>query len=187
MYGLGIGLSYALVALLTGRDSQALAGLWHGAMQTASWLTGLGALSLARDLDERDARSGLLGLTRLRGFDRASLERARWLAGAITLSSVTTAAGGLLAVAAMLKLRSVAGAALALAMVPLTLVYGAVVGSVLAALARLSARSVPGKGRWALLIIVLVPWLADIALGGVRISIPGWFGWLLQRLTRVLG
>jgi len=166
------------------KDVGSAAGLWLRCLETASWVAGVGALSLATDLPSRDAKQGLLGLTRLRGFDDRTFERARSLAGALRLSSTVAIPGVMLAVAVGLRLRSFSGALAAVSLLLLTLPYAALVGSSLALLARAASRILPERGRFLFLVLALGPWLLGKATGGGVPSVPGAFAWLLERLAR---
>lgn len=184
LYGIGIGVSYAIMALVMALDVSSAARLWLRCLETASWVAGIGALSLATDLPGRDASQGLLGLAHLRGFDARTLERARTLAGALRLSSTIAIPGCLLAFAVGLKLRSLPGTLAALNFLLLSLLFAALVGAVLASLARAASRALPLRGRLLFLALTLGPWLASMAAGGGVPSIPGAFAWLLEHLSQ---
>jgi hypothetical protein len=186
VYGVGVGISYALLALGIGSEPQLAAALWARCLSTASWVAGVGALSLARDIATRDEMQGVTSLARLRGFGDRALERARTLAGAIRLSSAIVLPGVLVAFAAMVKLRTVPGALHGLTLALLTLPYAALLGSALALLARLSSRLLPGHGRWLFIGLTLGPWLLALATDTSIPSLPGACGWLLGQLTRSL-
>lgn len=183
-YGLGVGVSYALVAL-AGPESLAVSSkLWARCLATATWVAGAAALSLATDLASRDATQGLTGLVRLRGFGEAELERARRLAGALRLSAIVLWPGLVLSVASLVRFRTLEGALQALSLGLLTLPYAALVGSVLSLLARLCHRLLPGRGRLLLLAVCLGPWLVALGLHAKVPSIPAGFAWLLEHLSR---
>lgn len=184
LYGFGIGISYALVAILAPPASGGAAKLWVRCLATASWVAGVGALSLARDLAARDATQGLVSLSRLRGFGPAQLERARALAGAIRLGGTVLVPGLILALGLLISFRTLHGALVALALAVLTVPYAALVGGTLAPLARACSRWLPGRGRLLLLAITLGPWLLGSGLGTGVPSIPGAFGWLLEHVAR---
>lgn len=183
VYGIGIGLSYAVTLLVLSPTPEVALKLWARALATASWVAGVGALSLARDLVSRDAQQGLVSLARLRGFTEQGLERARAVAGALKLSGAVAAPGVIVALTALLHFRTSAAAAVALALALLTLPYAALLGTTLALLARLSSRLLPGRGRTLFLALVLGPWLLATGTGSSLPSVPAAFGWLLERLA----
>lgn len=184
VYGFGVGASYAFVALI-GPESLAVSSkLWARCLATASWVAGVGALSLATDLAARDAAQGISGLARLRGFGEPELERARALSGAIRLASIVLVPGLLVSLASMLRYRTFDSALRALALGVSTLPYAALVGSVLALLARACHRSLPGRGRLLLLAVCLGPWLLARGLDAKIPSLPAGFDWLLEHLSR---
>jgi hypothetical protein len=183
LYAFGIGISYSAL-VFTGPLSAGIAPrLWMKALATASWVAGIGALSLARELAERDASQGVSALARLRGFGARELERARVAAGAIKLASTVAIPGTLVALTALLRWRSLAGAGTALALLLFTALYAALFGSTLAVLARACSKALPGRGRLLLLVVVLGPWLLASGIGVHLPSIPGGFAWLLTRLS----
>jgi hypothetical protein len=183
LYAFGIGISYS-VLVLTGPLSPGVApGLWMKAVTTASWIAGIGALSLARELTERDATQGVTALARLRGYGAPELERARVAAGALKLAATVAIPGALVALTALLRWRSLPGVLTALALLLFTALYAALFGVTLSALARACSRALPGRGRLLLLAIVLGPWLLASGIGVHLPSIPGGFGWLLARLA----
>lgn len=184
LYGIGVGVSYGLVALV-GPESLAVSSkLWARCLATASWVAGAGALSLATDLAARDQAQGLSSLARLRGFGEAELERARTVAGAIRLATIVMLPGLIISVASLLRFRTLHAALLALGLGLLTLPYAAIVGSVLATLARVCQRVMPGRGRLLLLAICLGPWLVGKGLSSDVPSVPAAFAWLLDHLSR---
>jgi hypothetical protein len=187
LYGIGIGISYAIMAVVASPATGGAAKLWVRCVATASWVAGVGALSLARDLAARDATQGLIGLSRLRGFGPAQLERARALAGAIRLGSTVLVPGWICALGLLISFRSLRGALVALALAALTLPYAALVGGTLAPLARACSRWLPGRGRTLLLALTLGPWLLGSGLGASVPSIPAAFGWLLDHLAKGFG
>lgn len=183
LYAFGIGVSYSAL-VLTGPLSAGIApGLWKKSLITASWVAGIGALSLARDLIERDTSQGLTGLARLRGFGAHELERARVAAGAIKLASTVAIPGGMVALTALLRWRSLTGVTSALALLLFTAAYAALFGTTLSVLARGCSKALPGRGRLLLMAVVLGPWLLASGIGVQLPSIPGGFGWLLSRLA----
>lgn len=183
LYAFGIGISYSAL-VLTGPLSAGIApSLWKKSLITASWVAGIGALSLARDLIERDTSQGLTGLARLRGFGARELERARVAAGAIKLASTVAIPGSMVALTALLRWRSLAGVTSALALLLFTAAYAALLGSTLSVLARGCSKALPGRGRLLLMVVVLGPWLLASGIGVQLPSIPGGFGWLLNRLA----
>ncbi|HEY6079888.1 MAG TPA: hypothetical protein VIW29_13835 [Polyangiaceae bacterium] len=183
VYGIGIGLSYAVTLFWLSATPGVALKLWARALATASWVVGVGALSLARDLASRDTQQGLVSLARLRGYSDQGLERARAIAGALRLSGAVALPGLIVALAALLHFRTLAAAAVALGLALLTLPYAALLGTTLALLARLSSRLLPGRGRTVLLALVLGPWLLAKGTGSSLPSIPAAFGWLLERLA----
>lgn len=182
LYGFGIGVSYGALALAMPQEPQVAAALWSRSLVTASWVAGVGALSLATDLEARDAAQGLTGLARLRGFGSPALERARILAGALRVAGAVAIPGLLVALAALLRFRTLPGAVTALWLALLTLPYAALLGGTLACLARLSSRLLPQRGRLLLLSLVLGPWLLALGTRSDVPSVPAAFGWLLARL-----
>jgi hypothetical protein len=183
LYGFGVGLSYAALVFIGPASLPTSTKLWARALATASWVAGVGALSLARELGARDATQGITGLARLRGFGEPQLERARVVAGAIRLSTTVLTPGLMVALATLLRFRTLHGSALALGLALLTLPYAALVGSSLSALGRACSAWLPGRGRLLLLLLVLGPWLFGSGLGMALPSIPGAFGWLLRHLA----
>ena len=184
LYGFGIGFSYALLSFVGPASLATSTKLWARCLVTASWVAGVGALSLATDLSARDAAQGLTSLARLRGFGEPQLERARTLAGALRLSTTVLVPGLMLSVASLLRFHTARGALVALALAVLTLPYAVLVGGILAPLARACQRFLPGRGRLLLLAIVLGPWLLGAGLDAEVPSIPAAFGWVLDNLAR---
>jgi hypothetical protein len=183
LYAFGIGISYSAL-VFTGPLSAGIApSLWKKSLITASWVAGIGALSLARDLIERDTSQGLTGLARLRGFGARELERARVAAGAIKLASTVAIPGSMVALSALLRWRSLTGVTSALGLLLFTAAYAALFGATLSLLARGCSKALPGRGRLLLLVVVLGPWLLAAGIGAQLPSIPGGFGWLLSRLA----
>jgi hypothetical protein len=183
LYAVGIGLSYSVLAFTLPLSDGLAPRLWMNGLTTASWVTGVAALSLSRDLVERDATQGLAGIARLRGFGARELERARLAAGAIKLSATVMIPGVMLSLAALLRFRTLSGAATALALLVFTVGYAALFGTTLAALARACSRALPGRGRTLLLAVVLGPWLLAAGIDSPLPSVPGAFAWLLHRLA----
>jgi hypothetical protein len=183
LYGIGIGIIYGVLTFGLASDPRLAATFWVRCLTTASWVAGVGALSLARDLAARDAAQGLTSLARLRGFGDRVVERARTVSGALTLTVAVAAPGLLVALAALLRFRTLAGALTALALALLTVPYALLLGSVLAVLARLCSRLLPERGRMLLMAIVLGPWLLALGTGTNVPSIPGAFAWLLTQLS----
>ena len=184
MYGFGIGFSYGALALIGPASLGAAAELWARALGIVSWVAGIGALSLATDLSARDAALGLTGLARLRGVREHDLERARAIAGALRLSTTVLVPGLMLAVALLLRFRTLHGSLVALTLALLTLPYAALVGGTLAPLARACSGWLPGRGRLLLLALVLGPWLFGSGIGLHVPSIPGALAWLLEQMAR---
>jgi hypothetical protein len=184
LYGFGVGLSYALLAFVGPPSLATSTKLWAGCLGTASWVAGVGALSLATDLAARDASQGLTSLARLRGFGDPQLERSRVLAGALRLSAAVLVPGLMLSVASVLRFHTLEGALVAVALAVLTVPYAALVGGVLAPLARACQRWLPGRGRLLLLAIALGPWLVGAGLDAKVPSIPAAFVWVLDHLSR---
>lgn len=188
-YGIGIGVSYAILLWL-GREAPSFAAatrLWSHALSIASWVAGVGALSLARNLARRDAQQGITGLARLRGYSESELERARTVAGALRLAWGALLPGLIVALALALRLRSWSATLGAVALICFTLVYAALLGATLAPLARACQRWLPERGRTLFLSLVLGPWLLGEGLGAPVPSLPAAFGWLLEHVTRSLG
>lgn len=183
MYGIGIGISYAAVAVFAPPSAAGAAKLWVRCVATASWVAGIGALSLARDLSARDATSGLSSLSRLRGYGEAELERARVVAGSLRLGGTVLVPGIILSLGLLVSFHTWRGALVALSLAVLTLPYAALVGGSLAPLARACSRWLPGRGRLLLLAITLGPWLLGSGLQAHVPSIPAAFGWLLQHIA----
>jgi hypothetical protein len=185
LYAIGIGVSYSVLVLTAPLDAGLVPRLWLKCLTLASWVSGVGALSLARDLVERDVTQGLAALARLRGFGTRALERARVAAGAIKLSTTVAIPGLLVSLSALLRFRSAAAALTSLGLCLFTLAYAALLGTTLAALARACSRALPGRGRLLLLLVALGPWLLAAGISIPLPSIPGAFGWLLSRLAEV--
>ena len=184
LYGFGIGFSYAVLALVGPASLGSSTKLWARCLVSVSWVAGIAALSLATDLAARDAAQGLTGLARLRGFGEHQLERARTLAGSLRLATTVLVPGLMVSVASVLRFRTLPSALLALGLAVLTLPYAALVGAILAPLARACHYLVPGRGRLVLLVIGLGPWLVAAGTGANIPSIPGALGWLLDHLAR---
>jgi hypothetical protein len=184
LYGIGVGISYAAVAVFAPPSTTGAAKLWVRCVATASWVAGVGALSLARDLAARDATSGLSNLSRLRGFGEAELERARTVAGALRLGSTVLVPGLIVSLGLLVSFHTLHGALMALSLSVLTLPYAALVGGSLAPLARACHRWLPGRGRLLLLAITLGPWLLGSGLHAQVPSLPAAFGWLLEHIAR---
>lgn len=186
LYGFGIGLSYAVLVFLGPASPATTTKLWARALATASWVAGVGALSLATELAARDATQGITGLARLRGFGEAELERARTAAGALRLTTTVATPGLMFALASLLCFRTLHGTLVSLALAVLTLPYAALVGGSLSLLARACSGWLPGRGRLLLLLLALGPWLLASGLQVPLPSLPGAFGWLLDHLARSL-
>ena len=186
LYGFGVGFGYAVLVFVGPASLTTSSRLWARALATASWLAGVGALSLATELTTRDATQGLTDLARLRGFGEAQLERARTIAGARRLAVASLLPGLLVALATLLRFRTLHGSAVALGLALATLPYALLVGSSLAFLARACSRWLPGRGRLLLLALVLGPWLFGLGSSTPIPSLPGAFGWLLQHMSRGL-
>ncbi len=184
LYGIGVGVSYSIVALVGPESLDLSSKLWARCLATASWVAGVGALSLATDLAARDAAQGVTGLVRLRGFSESELERARRVAGALKLGTTVLVPGLLLSLASAARFRSADSAVLALALGLLTVPYAALVGSVLALLARACQRLLPGRGRLLFAAIALGPWLLAAGLDAKIPSLPAALGWVLDHLAR---
>lgn len=183
LYSFGVGLSYAAIAFMGPASVASSTKLWARALATASWVAGVGALSLATELSARDTAQGLTGLARLRGFGELQMERARTVAGALRLAATVLVPGLMLALGLMLRVRTLHGSAVALALAMLTLPYAALVGGSLALLARGCSRWLPGRGRLLLMALVLGPWLLGSGTALPLPSIPAAFGWLLEHLA----
>jgi hypothetical protein len=186
LYGFGIGLTYALLVFLGPPSPVTATKLWARALVTASWVAGVGALSLATELSARDAAQGITGLARLRGFGEAELERARTVAGALRLTTTVATPGLMFALASLLCFRTLHGTLVSLALALFTLPYAALVGGSLSLLARGCSSWLPGRGRLLLMVLVLGPWLLGSGLQLPLPSLPGAFGWLLDSLARSL-
>lgn len=187
LYAFGVGISHAMVVFAGPAETPVAAGLWVRTLGTASWVAGVGALSLSSDLAARDAVQGLSSLARLRGYADAQLERARLFAGALRLGATVLVPGVIVALAILLRLRTLPGTLAALSLLVLTVPYAALVGGVLAPLARISHRLLPGRGRWVLLALTLGPWLLALGTGTNIPSIPGAFAWVLSRAAGSVG
>jgi hypothetical protein len=186
LYSFGVGISYAVFLFVGPASLGASTKLWARALATASWVAGVGALSLATELAARDTLQGLTGLVRLRGFGELQMERARTVAGALRLTTTVLVPGLMLALAVSLRFRTLQGAAVALALAVLSLPYAALVGGSLALLARACSRWLPGRGRLLLLALVLGPWLLGSGMALPLPSVPAAFGWLLEHMARSL-
>jgi hypothetical protein len=186
LYGFGVGFSYAVMVFVGPESLPTASKLWGRSLATVSWVAGVGALTLATDLAARDASVGLTGLARLRGFGEPQLERARAVAGALRLSTTVLVPGLMVALAVLLRFRSVHGSVVALGLTLATLPYAVVVGSTLAFLGRACSLWLPGRGRLLLLALVLGPWFLGLGLNATMPSIPGALGWLLHLLSRGL-
>lgn len=184
VYAFGIGFSYAMLAFAGPATLGGSAKLWARTLATASWVAGVGALSLATDLAARDAEQGITTLARLRGFGSASLARARVLAGALRLATTVAVPGLMVSLALLLHHRTLQGALGALVLASFTLPYAALVGGVLAPLARACHVFLPGRGRWLLAGLVLGPWLLALGTRAPIPSIPAAFAWLLEQAAR---
>lgn len=183
LYSFGVGVSYAALVFLGPESIATSTKLWARALATASWVAGVGALSLATELGARDATQGLTGLARLRGFGERQLENARVVAGALRLSTTVLVPGLMLALATLLRFRTLHGTAVALGLAFATLPYALLVGCLLAALGRACSGWLPGRGRLLLLALVLGPWCLGSGLGLPIPSLPSTFAWLLRHLA----
>ncbi|MES1184840.1 MAG: hypothetical protein ABUL60_13585 [Myxococcales bacterium] len=186
LYGIGIGLSYGALLFLGPASLGASTKLWARALGVASWVAGVGALSLARDLTTRDATQGVTGLARLRGFGERQLEHARVVAGALRLSTTVLTPGLMLALATLLRFRTLHGTVVALGLGLASVPYAALVGTSLSALGRACSGWLPGRGRLLLLALVLGPWLLGAGLDVAIPNLPAMFGWLLRHLAKGL-
>ncbi len=180
LYGIGIGVSYAMLTFASAPTALSISKLWVGCVTTASWVAGVGALSLATDLAGRDDAQGVSQLAALRGYGRQQLERARTIAGAVRLSGAVTIPAAITLAAALLRFRTLSGAGAAIGLACITLPYAALLGGSLSLLARASNGWLPGRGRWLFLGLTLGPWLLAKGTGLPLPSVPGAFAWLLQ-------
>lgn len=182
LYAAGIGFSYSALVFMAPLQEGAVPGLWVKCVGMASWVAGLGALSLARDLAERDTAQGLTGLARLRGYGDAELERARAIAGALKLGLTVALPGAMVALTATLRHRDLSGALITLSLLLFSVLYAAVFGTSMALLARACSRVFQARGRLLFSAIVLGPWLFASGIDAKLPSIPWALGWLLARL-----
>jgi hypothetical protein len=180
LYGFGIGVSYAALAIVGPPTAGSLTKVWVGCVTTASWVAGVGALSLATDLAARDEAQGLRQMAALRGFGDEQLERARTIAGAIRLSATITIPAAITLLAALSHVRTWSSAAAALALALYTLPYAALLGGALALVARASSTWLPQRGRWLFLGLTLGPWLLAKGTGTPLPNLPQALGWLLD-------
>jgi hypothetical protein len=150
----------------------------------AAWISGgLVALSAASGCHLTDRREGAEALVVLRGGSVRTLESARVLAAMAQVSlaiAVPVVVVGLVGSAAA---GSVRGAALALGSIAASLVFAVATGVVVGGLAATCGRYGAGRGRWLLLVAVLMPWIVMDMAGAPVWSIPGG----LDALLRMLG
>jgi hypothetical protein len=90
----------------------------------------------------------------------------------------------LVAFALLVKYQTLRGAFTALALAAFTVPYAALVGGVLAMLARACSHWLPGRGRWLFLALTLGPWLFGLGLRAAVPSIPSALAWLLAAASR---
>jgi hypothetical protein len=182
LYAFGIGVSYSALLFATSSEPSAATSSWVKCLTTASWVAGLGALSLARDLAERDTLQGVVGLARLRGFGPQPLEQARAVAGAIKLGLTVALPGIMLSLTTLVVERSVSGLFTGLALLGFSVLYAALFGASLSLLSRACARALPTRGRLLFAAVVLGPWLFASGVDAELPSLPGAFAWLLSQL-----
>ena len=182
-YAFGVFLSYALViVLMRGPDSRATTqGFVRAALEALSWVVGaLAAFGTAQALAERE-RGGVDVLAAQRGFSRAALLGAYFVAAARRITLLVGVPGWALLIVALLSGQALAWAALTAFGIA---IYALLLGASLAALALVSAELAPRHARPLLAGLVLVPLLLAKLYPGTP-NLPEVFGALLERALKL--
>ncbi len=176
-----------LVVLVTRASQVAPGQIVSDGLLAASWTVGmLAALGAARPLVAEDEGDGVRTMMAVRGLGASWLQSAYLLAAAARIARVVAFPVlliWLLALMATNTSQELSGFALLPAVI---LVYSAIFGTALAALARWGATWVPGQGRPVLLALVVVPHLAGIIWPSVP-SLPSLFRALVEALVGFAG
>jgi hypothetical protein len=187
LYGIGIGLSYTLtILLLPDRAPVATVNaVVKNALVSASWaVAGLVMVSAARNLQRNDRNDGISALIGARGYHERDLGLARLIAAASVITVWIFVPVALLSVLAGTAL-STGALRFSLGWVGFALVYAALLGASVSALARCSARFFPEHGPSVLIAAVLVPHLLRLSFPDLP-SFPAAFAWLLERGSSTL-
>ncbi len=181
VYAVSVFVGYALLLFVFGSASRgALAhGFVKAALLSSSWVVGaLAALGTAQVLSQQADHEALAELAAQRGFSRAALLRARTLAAALRVARWVALPALLLVLVGLARGSTPAWA---LAVTPAIVVYAALFGVVLAALAHLSAKLSPRHPR-ALLATLVMGWLLLAEAYPAIPGISGTFTALLEQL-----
>jgi hypothetical protein len=187
VYAYGVALSFALLMLFAGSPDrrQALHNLLFDALGTLSWVVGgMVGLSAARNLEARDDDDGISALARQRGHGARELEQARLLATTARIARLIIVPGVLLALIAMLRIRTLAALPWCVYLGVVPIAYGLLLGAGVALLARGSARLVPSHGRGLFAILAIVPELLRQTFSDMP-SVPAFYGYLLRQLAEL--
>ena len=178
-FGVGFGYAVAIASVRSGDRHTLVQGFVHAALIALSWVVGaLAALGTAQVLAKHADRDALVALALQRGVSRASLTRARLLAGAVRIARLIGMPALCLVAVGVARGCSVGWA---LAVAPALVVYASALGLSLACLAHFSAELAPRHPRAMLAALVLAPVLISAAYPGLP-SLPGLFSGLLERL-----
>jgi hypothetical protein len=159
-------------------------GLLVRAVGTLAWIVG-GVVGLAAAHDPASSElDGLLALARQRGFGAGELSLARFTTAARRITAATAGPALLVSLAPLVHVESVREAGSCFVRSLGVLAFAASLGLTVAGLARAGALTAPGRGRAALIGIVLLPYALN-ALSPEVPSVPSllgsWLGWLTTR------
>ncbi len=189
LYSIGIGISYAILILLSGGASgqQAARALVVRELGTATWVVaGLVSLSLAANWQRLDVEEGVPSLLRLRGLEPMSLEAARCFAAARRIALLVALPTLLCCALAGARGASLGAAGELAALAFAIALYACVLGAGAAGLAFLARQLSPGSGRLMLLALVLLPHAARELWPSLP-SVPAALSWLLAAVGRAGG
>jgi hypothetical protein len=183
LYGIGIAVSYAIVLwmLPAPLDAGTVANVLRNALSSASWaVAGFSALSLARDLTEREQSDGIAALIRLHGYDTRELQVSIVAAGALAIWIwVLLPFAALVAVSAPM-LDGVSKVSWTMAWLSFAVLYSAALALGASMLSRGCAELYPRHGRLVLVALVLMPHVLRLSLPGFP-SLPASFAWLIEQ------
>jgi len=186
-YAWMIGLAHAVMIGLSPREEPEIAtGLVVAALGPLSWSAGAVAWGAARDLEADEQANGISAIAEARGATPREQQLGRLVSTIRVVISTILSPALLLLVLAAFRTSS-ARTALASAPIAAGVVgYSLVLGAVLGALSRASARAAPRYGRTLFALIVIGPLALGSALRGAP-SVIGGLSWLLERISRLVG
>jgi hypothetical protein len=150
-----------------------------------SWLVGTTAgLAVAADMAARDVDEGIEGLVLRRGLTESGLARARFAASAARMAWLVGVPALLLALLCVVMAPSWLALAKRAALCVEVIGYSALVGIVVAAVARGASALLPSHGRLLFAAVVLLPHVAHELDHGIP-SIPGALEDLREQLLEV--